>query len=137
MLHQQKTKVEDLYNVVHNIPCLGDGRRAKCELNYVGNTGHKSKSRSDQHVDDIKTFNRTNDLQNTTALVHHYHEARHVPDTDKLTVLNVEHNKSKRRVLESLQILTNLTMNFRRDTDNISAVYRNLIPIVDVPLIPS
>lgn len=120
---KQKTKVDDMYNVVYNIPCLGDGARAMCDLKYVGNTGHKSKSRSDQHVDDIKTFNRTNDLLNTTALVYHYYESGHVPDTDNLKVLNVEHNKRKKRVLESLQILTNPTMSFRRDTDNISAVY--------------
>lgn len=72
---KQNTTVENLYDAVYNIPCLGDGRRAMCDLNYVGNTGHRVKFRKHQHVDDIKTFNLTNDLNNTTALVHHYYEA--------------------------------------------------------------
>lgn len=43
---------------------------------FVLETFHKAILRSGQHVDDIKTFNKSDgDLNNTTALVHHYYEA--------------------------------------------------------------
>ncbi|XP_037048463.1 uncharacterized protein LOC119082913 [Bradysia coprophila] len=116
-----------MYDVVYNIPCLGDGRRAKCDLSYIGQTGRKTNVRTDEHVEDIKTFNQTGELENTTALVHHFYEAGHVPDTDNVSILEVEHNYAKRKVLESLHIMSNQTMNFRKDTENISAVYISLI----------
>lgn len=130
---KQKTPISQMYNVVYNLPCLGDGRRAKCNLRYIGQTGRKTFVRTDEHVDDIKTFNENGELENSTALVHHYYEAGHVPDTDKISVLEVEHNYAKRKVLESLHILTNPTMNFRRDTENISSVYSSLIGSVKAP----
>lgn len=97
------------------------------KIPYVGSTGHKVKIRGGQHDDDIKKFNRDNDLDGTTAVVQHYYEAAHVPDTDNMSVLAIEHNKTKRRILESLHIMTNDTMNFRRDTENISIVYKSLL----------
>lgn len=48
-----------LAQVCYNMSCLGDGRRAICDLNYVDDTSHKTKFRLNQHVDDIKTFKRT------------------------------------------------------------------------------
>ena len=124
---KQKTLEEDLYNVVYNIPCFGDGINAQCELSYVGSTGHKVKIRGGQHVDDIKKFNRDNDLEGTTAVVHHFHDVAHVPDTDNISVLAIEHNRTKRKILESLYIMTNDTINFRRDTENINSVYKSLL----------
>lgn len=109
-------------NMVYNIPCFGDGRVVKCDLQYIGQTGRKAKVRTGEHMDDIKTFNENGDLEGTTVLVHHYYESGHLKDMDKFSVLEVEHNNAKRKVLESLHILTNSSMNFRQDTENISAV---------------
>ncbi len=119
-----------MYDVVYNIPCLGDGRRAKCDLRYIGHTGRKVFVRTDEHVDDIETFNETGELETATALVHHYYESGHVPDTDKISILEAEHNYAKRKVLD---IMTNPSMNFRKDTENISSVYSSLIGKVKAP----
>lgn len=125
---KQRTLKENLYNVVYHVPCFGDGFNAQCDDCYIGTTGHKVGNRQDQHVGDIKTFNRTNKLDETTAIVHHYYETGHVPDTDNFSILAVEHNYTKRKVLESLNILSHPnSMNFRRDTANISAAYRSLL----------
>lgn len=125
---KQKTPISQMYDVVYDLPCLGDGR-ATCDLKYIGQTGRKT----DEHVEDIKTFNENGELENTTALVHHYYEADRVPNTDKISILEVEHNYAKRKVLESLHIMTNQSMNFRKDTENISSVYRSLISSKKAP----
>ncbi|XP_037033904.1 uncharacterized protein LOC119072733 [Bradysia coprophila] len=119
---KQKTPILEMYDVVYNMPCLGDGRRAKCDLNYIGQTGRKAYVRTDEHVEDIKKFNQDGELESSTALVHHFYEAGHVPDTENVSILEVEHNYAKRKVLESLHIMTNPAMNFRRDTENISSI---------------
>lgn len=67
---------------------------ATCDLSYVETTGHKVGNSFDQHEEDLKTYNQTNDLENATALVH-------------LTHPNA--------------------INFRRDTDYISVVYKSLL----------
>lgn len=130
---KQKTPITGMYDVVYNLPCLGDGRRAKCNLRYIGQTGRKTLVRTDEHVEDIKAFNQNGELEGSTALVHHYYESGHVPDTENISILEVEHSYPKRRVLESLHIMTNPSMNFRKDTDNISSVYRSLIKSVKAP----
>lgn len=124
---KQKTLEGDIYNAIYNIPCRGDGFNASCDLSYVGSTGHKVRIRGGQHDGDIIKFNRDNNLDGTTAVVYHYYDAAHVPDTDNISVLAVEHNKTKRKILEALHIMTNKTMNFRRDTENISVVYKSLL----------
>lgn len=125
---KQKTPLEQMYNVVYKIPCFGDGRKSKCDLSYVGTTGHRCGNRFDQHEDDLRTFNLTNDLDNSTAVVHHFYDTGHVPDRGKAKILEVQHTYTKRKVLESLHILTQPnTMNFRRDTDNISIAYKSLL----------
>lgn len=43
-------------------------------------------------------------LEGTTEIVHHYDDAGHVPD--KVSILAVEHNYTKRKVHESLHILS-------------------------------
>lgn len=112
-----------MHDVVYKDPCLGDGRRANCDLNYIGQPGRKAKVRTGERVDDIKTSNENVDLEGTTALVHHYYESGHVPDMDKFSILEVKH---KRKVFESLHILTNSAMKFRKDTENSSAGVQKL-----------
>lgn len=125
---KQKTPKEHMYNVVYKVPCFGDGRTSTCDLSYVGTTGHRFGNRLDQHENDLRTFNLTNDLENTTALVHHFYDTVHVPDRGKVSILDVQNTYTKRKVLEALHILTQRnTMNFRRDTDNISAAYKSLL----------
>ena len=92
---KQKTPLERMYNVVYEIPCFGDGRRSKCDLSYVGTTGHRCGNRFDQHEDDLTTFNATNDLENTTAVVHHFYDTGHVPDRGKAVEYHVEQNTNK------------------------------------------
>lgn len=118
---KQKNPRQVMYNVIYNIPCLGNGREeATCDLSYLGTTRHKVGSRYDQHEEDLITFNRINDLGNATALVHHFYNTGHAPNQDKATIIDVEHAYTKRKVLQSLHILTQpSTTNFRRDTDNI------------------
>lgn len=125
---KQTTVKEDRYGVVYDLPCYGDGVRT-CDLEYVGSTGHKLKSRNNQHESDIMRFNQTNSLESETAVVHHFYDTGHIPDFNEAKILEVEQNLTKRKILESLHILTRptTTINFRKDTENISAVYNCLL----------
>lgn len=124
---KQKTTKENMYGVVYDLPCYGDGRGSACDLEYVGNTGHKLGTRNGQHENDIKNFNETGKLEGQTAVVHHFYDTGHVPDFCESKILEVERNFTKRRILESLHILTKPTINFRRDTENISTSYNCLL----------
>lgn len=126
---KQKTEKEDMYGVVYDLPCYGDGLGASCDLEYVGNTGHKLRLRNGQHDSDITNFNLSNKLEGETAVVHHYYDTGHVPSFGEAKILEVERNYTKRKTLESLHILTKPTMNFRKDTDNISVAYNCLLKI--------
>lgn len=123
---KQKTAKDDMYGVVYDLPCYGDGF-SSCDLEYVGSTGHKLKSRNGQHEGDIAHYNQTGDLEGETAVVHHFHDTGHVPDFGEAKILEVEQNFTKRRILESLHILTKPTINFKKDTDNISVAYNCLL----------
>lgn len=97
------------------------------DLEYVGNTGHKLGTRNGQHESDIKNFNVNGKLEGQTAVVHHFYDTGHVPDFSESKILEVERNFTKRRILESLHILTKPIINFRKDTENISALYSCLL----------
>lgn len=83
----------------------------------------------EQHDTDIKKLNETPDAnKGQTALVRHFEDG-HAPDFKRVSILMVEPNDYKRKVLESLNILTNDSMNFKRDTDNISKIYHSLLDV--------
>ena len=89
-----------MYDVIYHIPCFSDGFGLTCDLCYVGHTGLKRKIRKQQHIDDIIEFNITGELEGKTALVKHYYESGHVPDVDNMSLLDVEHNYTKKKILE-------------------------------------
>lgn len=123
---------DDTRNVVYKIPCLGNGfSKVRCNLSYIGHTGNKLITRMGQHLEDIISFNQdpnVNKDKGQTALVRHFEDG-HAPDFDNVSILMIEPNYSKRTVLESLNILTNDTMNFRLDTNDISKFYHSLLNI--------
>lgn len=61
------------------------------------------------------------------AVVNHYPDSDDVPVTDNISVVAIEHNSTKRNIIESLFILSNNTLDHGRDTENISSVYTSLI----------
>lgn len=79
-----------------------------------------------QHFDDIVKSNDP-DLPNKgqTALVRHFQDG-HAPNFEKVSILSMEPIEFKRRILEALHILSNDTVNFRQDIDNIDVTYQSL-----------
>lgn len=117
-------------NSVYRIPCLGDGFSSKkCDLCYIGQSGNKLATRMEQHLTDIKKSNNDQEkCKGQTALVRHFQDG-HAPDFDNVSILMTESNAFKRKVLESLSILTNNSVNFRQDTENISKIYHSLLDV--------
>ncbi len=93
---------------------------------YVGHTGNKFGVRKGQHNTDILNSHDCPASKGQTALVRHFQDG-HAPDFEKASILDVEPIEFKRKVLESLHILTNDTMNFRQYTDNIDTVYHSIL----------
>lgn len=127
---KDKTSKHGKCNVVYKIPCVGNGLpQNRCSLCYIGQTGNRLETRMGQHNDDIK---KSNDISETskgqTSLVRHFQDG-HAPDFDKVSIIMMEPNDFKRKILESLNIVTNDSMNFRRDTDSISKVYHSLLDV--------
>ncbi|XP_037041507.1 uncharacterized protein LOC119078137 [Bradysia coprophila] len=127
---KDKTNPLDKCNIVYKIPCWGDGfSKNKCELCYIGHTGNKFGDRLGQHQNDVKKSNDEVEAKNgQTALVRHFQDG-HAPDFENASILMMEPNEFKRRILESLNILTNNSMNFRKDVDSISKVYHNVLDV--------
>lgn len=85
--------------------------------------------RMGQHVNDIKKSNyESMSDKGQTALVRHFQDG-HGPDFDNVSILMMEPNEFKKRVLESLNILTNNSVNFRCDTENVSIIYHSLLNV--------
>lgn len=127
---KDKSCMTDKCNVVYKIPCWGDGfSKNKCELCYIGHTGNKFGGRMSQHHNDVKKSNSDGVSENgQTALVRHFQDG-HAPDFENASILMMEPNEFKRKILEALNILTNDSMNFRKDVDNISKVYHNILDV--------
>lgn len=122
------TTLGDSTHVVYKIPCFGNGwSNNKCSLSYVGQTGNRLQTRMNQHNKDIVDSNEPHPSnKGQTALVRHFQDG-HAPDFENVSVLSIECNDFKRKVLESLHILTENSVNFRQDVQNIDTVYHGLI----------
>lgn len=94
------------------IPCCGDGfSTRKCDLCYIGQTGNKLGDNIGQHCNDLKKSNKSESKNGQTALVRNFQEG-HGPEFEYASISLMEPNEFKRRVLESLNVLTNVSMNF-------------------------
>lgn len=127
---KDKSTTTEKCNVVYKIPCLGNGfSRKLCKLCYIGHTKNKLGDRINQHDNDMKKSNDDSESKNgQTALVRHFQDG-HGPDFENATILMREPNECKSRILDSLNILSNNSVNFRKDVDNISEVYHSLLDV--------
>lgn len=69
----------------------------------------------DGHKSDIVVFNKDPHANTKKAQTALDFEDGHAPDIDNVSMLMVEPNEFKRKILESLEILTHKTMNSRLD----------------------
>lgn len=112
-----KTPIEKQSNVVYKIPCND------CLKCYVGQTGRYLGQRMSEHQRDVKKRNTIN----PTALVEHTREQNHSFNFDNCVILDRQRFLSKRLVSEMINIKKYNTVNFRRDTENLSNSYNNII----------
>lgn len=131
---KQKLDGLERINTIYQIPCKG-GEGQKCELSYVGQTKNPLKKRRDQHQydlnaavkrktrHDIGIYTPNRKSEGKTAIITHFEETGHIPDTKNIRAIDVEPNLQKRLILESLHILNNNTINARKDVERISHTY--------------
>lgn len=123
---KDKVPLNKQTNVVYKIPCLGDANGGPpCQLSYVGQTKQYLEKRLNNHRRDI--LKSGDQSLPKTALVDHYLAENHYPDFGAATVLTQADHYGRRLTMETLHILNENTMNFKRDTDNISAIYCSVI----------
>ncbi|XP_046626164.1 uncharacterized protein LOC124307959 [Neodiprion virginianus] len=67
--------------------------------------------------------------ENKTALAAHYFDSGHGFDFDKAKILDLENNWLKRSVSEMVWIKLNDTVNKRTDTQNLSAMYNEILSV--------
>lgn len=126
---KQKVEKEDRTNCVYKIPCSD----RNCAKSYIGQTKNQLKKRLGQHKTSVRAFkdgkpvHGLNDNDDCTALVLHSHKTGHYPDFDKTTIVDAEPHLSRRLSLESLHIYCNNTYNKRRDIQNISKTYAEVL----------
>ena len=112
-------KVEYSSNIIYSIPCKN------CNQKYIGMTSQWLKSRVAIHKSDYKL------KLPRCALSQHGMSNLHIFDFnyDKIQVLDREQNLVKRKFLEMCHIQKNLNTvcNFKNDTENLNAIYGNLI----------
>lgn len=110
--------------MIYSIPCGGTGED-ECPYSYVGQTKQQLGKRLDNHRRDLKKSHDPSVPK--TALMDHFQNDGHYPNFSKVTILDTQHKYNKRLTLEALHIYTNHTINKKRDTDDISAVYCALV----------
>ncbi|XP_046588309.1 uncharacterized protein LOC124293079 isoform X2 [Neodiprion lecontei] len=106
--------------VVYKIPC-------SCGLCYVGQTKQYLKNRIYQHRNSCRNVKILD--ENKTALAAHYFDSGHGFDFDKAKILDLENNWLKRSVSEMVWIKLNDTVNKRTDTQNLSAMYNEILSV--------
>ena len=112
-------------NVIYKIPCAGNGEHEPCNLAYVGQTTQYCGNRLNNHRRDLRRVNDSSVPR--TALMDHFQQHNHYPDFSSVSILNTQRNYSKRLTIEALHIYTQNTYNIKRDTDDLSAVFCNII----------
>jgi hypothetical protein len=126
-----KTPIDSLNKagVVYKIECMGNSTE-ECEGVYIGETSKKLNVRLEQHKRDIKSNSTKIKTSNCTALIKHINEKRHKFNPDKAKILSSNQNNTyKRRFMETAQIQVNkpAPINYKVDTQNLSATYCNII----------
>lgn len=123
---KSRIPLSERHNVIYSIECDGT-KDEKCGKIYVGTTKNKLKTRISGHKSDIKLRSQNN-IQKT-ALAEHCKLNNHIPNFDKIRVLQAENNYNRRLTLEMLHINnipTNKKINYKSDTDNAAYCYRHL-----------
>lgn len=105
-------------NEVYKIPC-------SCNKHYIGQTKQLLKNRLNQHRLDCRNGNYLN--KDKTALATHHFDTGHNFQFDKTTILDYETNWWKRNVSEMVFIKLHDTVNLRTDTQQLSAIYSNIL----------
>lgn len=104
--------------VVYGIPCLN------CEKVYIGQTSRVFKDRLTSHRSDCRNNKQT------CALAQHTFDTGHNFNFAEPKVLITENRLRKRLFLEMVEIhLSVSTVNKRRDIDDLSSIYSNLLNI--------
>lgn len=114
-----KTKIKEnkRTHVVYKVNCLD------CDGCYIGQTKQYIEDRMKAHEYSLKQKNK--DL---TALKKHAHENGHRFDFKNVEVLKKEVGEKRRLIHEIIQIKKHKkSVNDRRDTENFSCIYDNLI----------
>ena len=124
-----KAKIDtmDKANLIYQIGCNGNEEET-CDKIYVGTTKNKLKTRISGHKTDIKYKDKFSSQK--TALTAHCAERGHVPNFEKVKILQTEERYNKRYTLEMLHIINvplSKRMNFKSDTDNCAQSYRHII----------
>lgn len=113
-------------NVIYKIPCLGDiDANITCDFSYVGQTKQYLETRLKNHRYDLKKMLQPS--MHRTALMEHFHTQNHYPNFAATQIIDTQRKYNKRLTLEAIHIYTNNTINVKRDTDNIAAVYCALL----------
>lgn len=131
---KHKIEQEDRTNCVYKIPCSGKANE-KCKKSYIGQSKNPLKIRLGQHKTSVRAFKDGNmpnpDTHKTeeqaTALVLHSQTTGHYPDFKNASIVDTESFLPRRLTLESLHIYCNDTFNKRRDIQNISKSYAEVL----------
>ncbi|XP_044751214.1 uncharacterized protein LOC123312273 [Coccinella septempunctata] len=118
---KERTPIELCTNAVYKISCQ------HCDGCYVGQTQQWLKQRITQHRSDCRIG------KNSCALVRHCQETGHsfAFGFDDIRVLETDSNYRNRLFLEMLQIgKQQNAVNFKSDTDRMSAIYSDLLNIL-------
>ena len=77
----------------------------ECEKVYIGETARRAKERKKEHERDVKQLNMK------SAISEHCQTMEHRPDFNSFCVVDVERNWRRRKIKESLHIMSNSTFN--------------------------
>lgn len=113
-------------NVIYKIPCLGsENGEPACQKSYVGQTKQYLEKRLKNHRRDLQNAGGQSIAK--TALVDHCIKEGHQPNFGAAEVLARAEHYSRRLTMEALHIINENSINFKRDTDNISPIYCSII----------
>ena len=110
-------------NVIYKIPC------SNCSSSYIGETLQHLSKRVTRHKSDEKKHKKDNSksLVDGTALAQHARDKNHSFDFDNILILAKENNIKKRKIREIVEILKNDTCNFKSDSQNLCAMYGDVL----------
>lgn len=115
---KDKTSITSQSNIVYRIPCTN------CDLVYIGETKRTLSKRITSHKSDSKR------KITACALAVHENQTGHHMDYSNIKILEFESKMWTRKYLEMIHIIQEPnSMNNRRDVEDLSSIYANLVEI--------